>query len=35
VDWRKIDFTKFSKTRNPAVKRYQFTTDAVLDDLAN
>jgi ABC-type sugar transport system substrate-binding protein len=35
VDWRKVDFTKFSKTRNPAVKRYQFTTDAVLDSLAN
>jgi ABC-type sugar transport system substrate-binding protein len=35
VDWRKVDFTKFSKTRNPAVKRYEFTTDAVLANLAH
>jgi hypothetical protein len=33
VDWRQVDFTKFSKTRNPAVKRYEFTTDAVLAQL--
>jgi ABC-type sugar transport system substrate-binding protein len=30
VDWRKVDFTRFSKTRNPAVTRYSFTPDAVL-----
>jgi ABC-type sugar transport system substrate-binding protein len=30
VDWRKVDFTGFSKTRNPAVTRYNFTPDAVL-----
>jgi ABC-type sugar transport system substrate-binding protein len=35
VDWRKIDFTKFSKTRNPAVKRYEFTPDAVLANFAH
>jgi ABC-type sugar transport system substrate-binding protein len=33
VDWRQIDFTKFSKTRNPAVRRYEFTPDAVLSQL--
>lgn len=33
VDWRQVDFTRFSKTRNPAVKRYEFTTDAVLAQL--
>jgi ABC-type sugar transport system substrate-binding protein len=33
VDWRQVDFTKFSKTRNPTVKRYEFTTDAVLAQL--
>jgi ABC-type sugar transport system substrate-binding protein len=30
VDWRQVDFTRFSKTRNGAVKRYEFTPDAVL-----
>jgi ABC-type sugar transport system substrate-binding protein len=30
VDWRNVDFTRFSKTRNPAVTRYNFTPDAVL-----
>jgi ABC-type sugar transport system substrate-binding protein len=30
VDWRQVDFTRFSKTRNSAVKRYEFTPDAVL-----
>jgi ABC-type sugar transport system substrate-binding protein len=30
VDWRRVDFTRFSKTRNPAVTRYNFTPDAVL-----
>ena len=33
VDWRKVDFTRFSKTRNPAVTRYNFTPDAVLSQL--
>jgi ABC-type sugar transport system substrate-binding protein len=33
VDWRKVDFTRFSKTRNPAVTRYSFTPDAVLSRL--
>jgi hypothetical protein len=30
IDWRKVDFTGFSKTRNPAVKRYNFSPDAVI-----
>jgi ABC-type sugar transport system substrate-binding protein len=30
VDWTKVSFAKFSKSRNPAIKRYAFTTDAVL-----
>jgi ABC-type sugar transport system substrate-binding protein len=34
IDWRKVDFTKFSKTRNPAVNHYEFTPDAVLAHLA-
>jgi ABC-type sugar transport system substrate-binding protein len=33
VDWQKVDFTKFSKTRDHAVKRYDFTPDAVLRQL--
>jgi ABC-type sugar transport system substrate-binding protein len=33
VDWRGVDFTRFSKTRNPAVKHYEFTPDAVLAQL--
>jgi ABC-type sugar transport system substrate-binding protein len=33
VDWRRVDFTKFSKTRNPALKSYEFTPDAVLRQL--
>jgi ABC-type sugar transport system substrate-binding protein len=33
VDWRRVDFTRFSKTRNPAVTRYNFTPDAVLSHL--
>lgn len=33
VDWRKVDFTRFSKTRNPAVKRYEFSPEAVLTQL--
>jgi ABC-type sugar transport system substrate-binding protein len=35
VDWRQVDFTRFSKTRNPAVTRYNFTPDAVLSALAS
>jgi ABC-type sugar transport system substrate-binding protein len=34
VDWRQVDFTRFSKTRNPAVKRYAFTPDAVFAQLS-
>ena len=33
VDWRRIEFARFSKTRNPAVTRYNFTPDAVLSRL--
>ena len=33
VDWRAVDFTRFSKIRNPAVMRYKFTPDAVLSHL--
>jgi hypothetical protein len=33
VDWRKVNFARFSKTRNPAVMRYNFTPDAVLSRL--
>jgi len=35
MDWRKVDFTKFSKTRNPAVSHYEFTPDAVIGHLAH
>lgn len=33
VDWNRVDFTRFSKTRNPAVARYNFSPDAVLGQL--
>jgi ABC-type sugar transport system substrate-binding protein len=33
VDWGQVDFTRFSKTRNPAVTRYNFTPDAVLSQI--
>jgi ABC-type sugar transport system substrate-binding protein len=33
IDWRKVDFTRFSKIRNPALERYSFTPDAVLSQL--
>jgi hypothetical protein len=33
VDWRQVDFTRFSKTRDPAVTRYNFTPDAVLSQI--
>jgi ABC-type sugar transport system substrate-binding protein len=33
VDWNRVDFTRFSKTRNPALARYNFSPDAVLGQL--
>ena len=33
VDWRQVDFTRFSKTLNPAVTRYDFTPEAALNAL--
>jgi ABC-type sugar transport system substrate-binding protein len=33
LDWRNVDFTRFSKTRNPEITRYNFTPDAVLSQL--
>lgn len=33
IDWRHVDFTKFSKSRNPSIQRYAFTADAVLNQL--
>jgi ABC-type sugar transport system substrate-binding protein len=33
VDWGQVDFTRFSKARNPAVTRYNFTPDAVLSQI--
>jgi ABC-type sugar transport system substrate-binding protein len=33
VDWSRVDFTRFSKTRNPAIARYNFSPDAVLGQL--
>jgi hypothetical protein len=33
--WRQVDCTRFSKTRDPAVIRYNFTPDAVLGSLAS
>ena len=35
IDWRQIDFTRFSKTRNSAITRYNFTPDAVLSRLSS
>ena len=35
VDWGKVDFTRFSKVRNSAVTRYNFSPDAVLGQLAS
>jgi ABC-type sugar transport system substrate-binding protein len=34
TDWSKVDFSRFSKTRNPEVKRYEFTQDALLAQLS-
>jgi ABC-type sugar transport system substrate-binding protein len=33
VDWNKVDFSRFSKTRNPSLARYNFSPDAVLSQL--
>jgi hypothetical protein len=35
VDWRNVDFTRFSKTRNPEIKHYNFRPDAVLSQLSS
>jgi ABC-type sugar transport system substrate-binding protein len=35
VDWRQVDFRRFSKTRNSAVTRYNFTPDAVLSQVGS
>ncbi len=32
-DWRKIDFTKFSKYLNPTLEKYNFGLEAVLDQV--
>nr|WP_321260100.1 ABC transporter substrate-binding protein [uncultured Pseudodesulfovibrio sp.] len=32
-DWRKIDFTKFSKSLNPTLEYYDFGLEAVLDQM--
>ena len=34
VDWRLVDFTRFSKVCNPALTRYGFTPDAALAQLS-
>jgi ABC-type sugar transport system substrate-binding protein len=34
TDWRQVDFTRFSKTRNPQLNRYEFTQDALLAQLS-
>ena len=33
VDWNRVDFNRFSKTRNPSLARYNFSPDAVLSQL--
>ena len=30
VDWRQVDFTRYSKTRHPELKRYDFSPESVL-----
>ena len=35
VDWRHVDFSRFSKTRNSAVTRCDFTPEAALSALAS
>jgi len=34
VDWRNVDFTRFSKTRNPKTTHYNFRPEAVLSQLS-
>jgi ABC-type sugar transport system substrate-binding protein len=33
LDWRNVNFTRFSKTRNPEITHYNFTPDVVLNQL--
>lgn len=33
-NWKKIDFKRFTKTHNPALKEYDFSPDAVVRELA-
>jgi ABC-type sugar transport system substrate-binding protein len=33
IDWRKVDFTRFCKSRNPTLDAYKFTLDSVLSQL--
>jgi len=35
VDWQNVDFTRFSKTRNPKTTHYNFRPDAVLSQLSS
>ena len=35
VDWRNVDFTRFSKTRNPKTTHYNFRPEAVLSQLSS
>jgi ABC-type sugar transport system substrate-binding protein len=35
VDWRDLDFTQFSKTRNPKLTNYNFRPDAVLTQVSS
>lgn len=32
-DWDRVDFTKFSKVKNPTLKSYDFSLDRILDQL--
>jgi len=32
-DWDRVDFTRFSKVKNPALKTYDFSLDKILDQL--
>lgn len=32
-DWDRVDFTQFSKVKNPALKSYDFSLDRILDQL--
>jgi len=31
-DWRKIDFTRFSKILNPDIRKYQFSVESILEN---